>query len=53
MLSTALLFLNESIPQGASFAETGGFVFSPEGFHKVFANSGGLYAEVEVRLDPS
>ena len=49
MLATALMFMNDSVPQGPSFAETGGFVFSPDHFHKVIANSGGMYAEVEVR----
>jgi hypothetical protein len=35
MLATALKFADDSIPEGASFAETGGFVFSPQKLNKV------------------
>ena len=51
MLATALLFANESIPEGASFAEVGGFAVVPDQFHKVVANAGGMYVEVELFPD--
>lgn len=51
MLATAFLYANDSIAEGASFAEVGGFAFQPDGFHKVFANAGGMYAEVELFAD--
>lgn len=35
MLATAYKYANDSILQGAAFAEVGGFVFSPEQFFKV------------------
>jgi hypothetical protein len=48
MLSQALLVLDETVTQGATPAEVGGFSLSPDEFHVVVANVGGLYAEVEV-----
>ena len=48
MLSQALLVLDETVTQGATPAEVGGFSLSPDKFHVVVANVGGLYAEVEV-----
>ncbi len=51
MLSTALLYLNESIAEGAAFAEVGGFAFAVDGLHKVIGNAGGLYAELEQYAD--
>jgi hypothetical protein len=51
MLATAFKFADDSIKQGASFAETGGYVFSPEQFHKVVANVGGMYVESELYAD--
>lgn len=35
MLATAIKFANEDIEERFSFAETGGFVFQPDQFHKV------------------
>jgi hypothetical protein len=51
MLATAYLYVDDSIQEGNSFAEIGGFVFSPDQFHKVFANAGGLYVEIELYPD--
>lgn len=42
MLATAYKYANDSILQGAGFAEVGGFVFSPEQFHKVIWKMGRL-----------
>lgn len=51
MLSQALLVLDETVTQGATPAEVGGFSLSPDEFHVVVANVGGLYAEVELFPD--
>lgn len=42
MLSTAWLFADDSIAEGACPAEVGGFAFYLSEFHKIFANAGGL-----------
>eukprot|EP00118_Oscarella_pearsei_P005825 m.26731 g.26731 ORF g.26731 m.26731 type:complete len:208 (+) comp29494_c0_seq1:1509-2132(+) len=52
MLATAFLYCNDSIVEGPSPAEVGGFVFEIPEFHKVFANSGGMYLEFETSADP-
>jgi hypothetical protein len=51
MLSISLLYMNESIPEAAAPADVGGFVFYLPEFHKVFANTGGLYVELETAAD--
>lgn len=52
MMATAWSFADENVPEGASLAETGGFAFELPAFHKVFANAGGLYAEIDTAADP-
>ena len=51
MLATAHMFASDAINETLSFAEVGGFVFQPDGFHKVFANANGTYAETELFAD--
>eukprot|EP00049_Salpingoeca_infusionum_P011698 m.204129 g.204129 ORF g.204129 m.204129 type:complete len:838 (+) comp15006_c0_seq5:63-2576(+) len=51
MLATAHKYCRDSIVQLQSFAEVGGFLFSPEGFHKVIANADGMYVETELFPD--
>lgn len=53
MLATASLFADESIPEGPSPADVGGFVLHLPDFHKVIANAGGLYLELDTAADPS
>jgi hypothetical protein len=53
MLSTAWLFADDSIGEGACPAELGGFAFELPAFHKIFANAGGLYLEIDTAADPS
>jgi hypothetical protein len=52
MLASAWLFADDAIPEGASPAEVGGFVFQLPEFHKIFANCGGLYLELDIAGDP-
>lgn len=53
MLAMAFVHADESIAEGPSPSETGGFALALEGaFHKAIANAGGLYVEVELRADP-
>eukprot|EP00048_Salpingoeca_helianthica_P020710 m.8030 g.8030 ORF g.8030 m.8030 type:complete len:685 (-) comp5156_c0_seq2:41-2095(-) len=51
MLATAYLFADDGIEEKASFAETGGFVFTIDNMHKVVANAGGYYVEIELFPD--
>ncbi|MCS7192547.1 MAG: hypothetical protein NZ937_06160 [Armatimonadetes bacterium] len=53
MLATAWLFADEQIPEGACPADVGGFVVYLPDFHKVIANAGGLYVEIETSADPN
>jgi len=53
MLATAWLFANEQIPEGACPADVGGFVVHLPDFHKVIANAGGLYVEIDTAADPN
>lgn len=53
MLATAWLFADESIPAGVCPAEMGGFVVHLPDFHKVIANAGGLYVEIDTAADPN
>ena len=52
MMATAWLFADDGIPEGACPADVGGFVFQLPEFHKIFANSGGLYVELDTAGDP-
>ncbi|MCS7186291.1 MAG: hypothetical protein RMK89_04985 [Armatimonadota bacterium] len=53
MLATAWLFADERIPEGACPADVGGFVVHLPDFHKVIANAGGLYVEIDTAADPN
>jgi hypothetical protein len=53
MLATAWLFADDRIPEGACPADIGGFVIHLPDFHKVIANAGGLYVEVDTCADPN
>lgn len=52
MLCTAWLFADEAVPEGVCPAEVGGFAFELPDFHKVIANAGGLYLELDVTAAP-
>jgi hypothetical protein len=52
MLATAWLFADDSISESACPADVGGFVFPLPEFHKIFANCGGLYLELDTAADP-
>ncbi|XP_065828599.1 uncharacterized protein [Oscarella lobularis] len=52
MLATAILYCNDSIAEGSTPAEVGGFVFDIPEFHKIFVNVGGMYLEYETEADP-
>jgi hypothetical protein len=51
-LAMAWLFADDGIPEGPAPAETGRFVVELPAFHKIFANSGGNYLEIETAADP-
>ena len=42
---------SEDIAEGPAPADTGGFMFELEGLHKVFANAGGTYVEIDTSAD--
>jgi hypothetical protein len=52
MLATAWLYADDAIPEGPSPADVGGFVVNLPEFHKVIANAGGLYVELDTKADP-
>lgn len=52
MLATAWHFADETIMEGASPADIGGFAFALPAFHKGFANAGGMYVEIDTAADP-
>ncbi len=52
MLATAWLFADDDIAESASPADAGGFALELPEFHKIFANSGGLYVELETAAAP-
>jgi hypothetical protein len=52
MMCAAWLFADEDIPEGACPAQAGGFAFELPEFHKVFANAGGLYVELDTAAAP-
>lgn len=47
-LSLAATFADETISEGPAPADIGGFAFEVPDLHKVFANSGGLYVEIDT-----
>jgi hypothetical protein len=51
ILATAYTFADDSILEGWSIAETGGFVLKVDELNKVFANIGGNYLQVELFPD--
>jgi hypothetical protein len=51
-LAMAWLFADDGIPEGPAPAEMGRFVVELPAFHKIFANSGGNYLEIETAADP-
>jgi hypothetical protein len=52
MLCAAWLFADEDIPEGVCPAQAGGFAFELPEFHKVLANAGGLYVELDTAAAP-
>ena len=53
MLCIAFERADDSIAERPAPCETGGFVFDVrEKFHKVFANAGGMYIEIDTAADP-
>jgi hypothetical protein len=50
-LAVAAAAADESIPEGASPADVGGYVAPLPELHKVFANSGGHYVEIDTGAD--
>ena len=53
MLAVAYLHADERVPERPCPAEVGGFVFALQpAFHKVFANAGGMYLEMDTGADP-
>jgi len=52
MLAIAWVRADDSIPEGACPAETGGFAFElAPAFHKVFINQSGTYVEIDTGAD--
>ncbi|MBU6401298.1 MAG: hypothetical protein KGS61_13365, partial [Verrucomicrobia bacterium] len=52
MLATAWLFADDTTAEGPAPADVGGYVIQLPEFHKVIANAGGLYAEIDTGADP-
>jgi hypothetical protein len=53
MLSMAYEYAapTENLPEGAAPADVGGFVFELDNLHKMFANAGGTYVEIDTAGD--
>ncbi|MGB8423134.1 hypothetical protein [Paraburkholderia sp.] len=51
-MAMAWSMADDRISEGVSPADVGGFVVDLPEFHKVFANSGGHYLEIETAADP-
>ena len=51
VLAAAWVFADDSIPEGPTFAETGGFVVTLAEFHKVIANADGCYVELDTNAE--
>jgi hypothetical protein len=53
LLAIASLHVDDSVEERPCPAEVGGFAFALQpAFHKVFANAGGMYVEIDTRADP-
>jgi hypothetical protein len=52
MLATAYFYANDSIMEGPSPADVGGFAFEIPDFHKIIVNVAGMYLEIETDADP-
>ncbi len=52
MLATAWLMADDAIAEGTCPADAGGFAFALPEYHKVFANAGGLYLEIDTGAQP-
>jgi hypothetical protein len=52
MLATAWQFADETIAEGVCPAEIGGFALELTDFHKIIANAGGLYLELDTTAAP-
>jgi len=53
MLGYSYLFADDSITEGPSFSETGGFAIQLVVHHKIIANAAGIYIEIETAADPA
>eukprot|EP01113_Clastostelium_recurvatum_P026181 TRINITY_DN3141_c0_g1_i4.p1 TRINITY_DN3141_c0_g1~~TRINITY_DN3141_c0_g1_i4.p1 ORF type:complete len:644 (-),score=128.12 TRINITY_DN3141_c0_g1_i4:74-1981(-) len=51
MLAMSFLYGDETIEEGPSFTETGGYAFMLPMHHKIFGNAGGMYVEIEMAAD--
>lgn len=51
MLATAYRFADDTIAEGNTFADTGGYAAFFESMYKVVANAGGNYVEIELYPD--
>jgi hypothetical protein len=52
MLATAWLSADDAIVEGPCPADVGGFAVHLPEFHKIIANAGGLYVELDTKADP-
>ena len=52
MLATAWSVSDETINEGPCPADVGGFVLEVPEFHKLIANAGGMYVEIDTAADP-
>ena len=52
MMCAAWIFADENVPEGVCTEKTGGFEIELPEFHKVIANTGGLYVELDTAAVP-
>lgn len=52
MMATAWNFADDAIAEGPCPADVGGYAIALPQFHKIFANAGGMYLEIETGADP-
>ena len=52
LLAVAWQQADDTVQEGPSPADIGGFAFRLPAFHKIIANAGGLYVEIETAADP-
>lgn len=52
-IAIAYQVADDTIPEGPSFAETGGYVFAVESHNKIIANIKGNYMQFETKADPA